>query len=90
MTKDNIAAEISNKTGLEKKDVKAVLGALFSTITKSVINGEPVYIRGFGAFERKHRAEKTARNITKNSVIIVPAHDVPFFKPYDEFKAALK
>ena len=59
-------------------------------IKDSMANGENVYLRGFGTFELKQRAEKTARNISKNTTIIVPAHAIPAFKPCPEFKAALK
>ncbi len=55
-------------------------------IRNSLTNGENVYLRGFGTFYRKHRAEKKARNITKNTTIVVPAHDVPAFKPSKSFK----
>lgn len=90
MTKNDVAVEISSKTGIEKKDVKEILEGFFSIVTKSVIAGEGVYIRGFGAFERKHRKAKTARNITKGIQIAIPAHDVPHFKAYPEFRDALK
>ncbi len=55
-------------------------------VRNSLTNGESVYLRGFGTFYRKHRAEKKARNISKNTTVVVPAHDVPAFKPSKSFK----
>ena len=53
-------------------------------------NGEEVFLRGFGSFIIKHRADKTARDISKNTTIIVPAHDIPTFKPAKEFMDQVK
>ena len=49
-----------------------------------------VYLRGFGSFIIKHRAEKAARNITKNTTMTIPAHDVPAFKPAKVFVNIVK
>ena len=85
MTKIEIVREISSKTGLPTKDVLVIVENLMETIKNSMANGEEVFLRGFGSFIIKHRAEKTARNISKNITIIVPAHDIPAYKPAQEF-----
>ena len=85
MTKIEIVREIASKTGLSTKDVMVILESLMQTIKSSMENGEEVFLRGFGSFIIKHRAEKTARNISKNTTVIIPAHDVPAFKPAKEF-----
>ena len=85
MTKIELVREIAAKTGLENKDVLVILESLMETIKNSMANGEEVFLRGFGSFIIKHRAEKTARNISKNITIIVPAHDIPAYKPAQEF-----
>ena len=85
MTKIEIVREIASKTGLSTKDVMVVVESLMQTIKSSMENGEEVFLRGFGSFIIKHRAEKTARNISKNTTVIIPAHDVPAFKPAKEF-----
>lgn len=90
MTKQELIAHISEKSGIEKVDVKTVVEGVFSTITKSVISRTAVTIRGFGTFGVKHRAEKPVRNITAKTSFVAPAHDVPFFKVSPEFKDALK
>lgn len=90
MTKAEIVAEISAKTGIEKQCVLTVVEGLMETIKTSMINGEEVFLRGFGSFIIKHRAEKTARNISKNTTLIVPAHNIPAFKPSKEFVEKLK
>mgnify|MGYP003454971477 CR=1 FL=1 len=90
MTKAEIVAEISAKTGLEKQVVLTVVESLMDTIKTSMINGNEVFLRGFGSFIIKHRAEKTARNISKNTTIIIPAHNIPAFKPAKEFMEKVK
>jgi len=85
MTKIEIVREIASKTGLPTKDVLVIVESMMETIKTSMINGEEVFLRGFGSFIIKHRADKTARNISKNTTIIIPAHDIPAFKPAKEF-----
>jgi len=85
MTKIEIVREIASKTGLPTKDVLVIVESMMETIKTSMINGEEVFLRGFGSFIIKRRADKTARNISKNTTIIIPAHDIPAFKPAKEF-----
>lgn len=89
MTKAEIVTEIAKQTGLEKTTVLAIVEQLMTSIKDSLANGENVYLRGFGSFTVKQRAEKTARNIGKNTILIVPAHNIPHFKPADSFKEQL-
>ena len=90
MTKAEIVSEIAAKTGLEKQVVLTVVEGMMDTIKTSMINGNEVFLRGFGSFIIKHRAEKTARNISKNTTIIIPAHNIPTFKPAKEFMEKVK
>ena len=90
MTKAEIVTEIAAKTGIEKQVVMQVIEGMMKTIKTSMINGEEVFLRGFGSFIIKHRAEKTARNISKNTTMIVPAHNIPAFKPAKSFVEKLK
>lgn len=90
MTKAELVAEIANQTGVEKVAVQATVEAFMSSIKNSLINGENVYLRGFGSFIIKKRAEKTGRNISKNTTIIIPAHNIPSFKPSKEFVSEVK
>lgn len=85
MTKAEIIAEISSKTGIEKVDVQETVEAFFKVVKTSMVGGENVYVRGFGSFVVKKRAKKTARNISKNTAIIIPEHFVPSFKPAKTF-----
>ena len=85
MTKAETVNEISQQTGLEKRKVLVVVEAFMQTIKGSLINKENVYLRGFGTFLVKHRAEKTARNIGQDTSLTVPAHDIPAFKPAPAF-----
>ena len=85
MTKAEIVSEIASKTGIDKREVLMVVESLMDTIKTTMTNGEEVFLRGFGSFIIKRRAEKTARNISKNTTMIVPAHNIPAFKPAKEF-----
>ena len=90
MTKADIVAEIAEKTGLEKVDVQTTLEAFMKEVKESLEGGENVYLRGFGSFIIKERAKKTGRNISKNTTIIIPAHNIPSFKPAKVFVDGVK
>lgn len=86
MTKADIVNEIAMTTGIDRASVLAVVENFMTVVKDSLANGENVYLRGFGSFILKERMEKTARNISKNTTLIIPAHKIPFFKPADCFK----
>ena len=90
MTKAEIVNEVAKSTGIEKNQVLAVVEAFMETVKDSLSQGDPVYLRGFGSFIIKHRAQKAARNITKHTTLTIPAHDIPAFKPAKVFIAAVK
>ena len=90
MTKADIISKISSQTGVAKKDVSTTVEAFMEVIKDSLLEKENVYLRGFGSFIVKHRAEKTARNISKNTTIVIEAHDFPSFKPAKSFVAKMK
>ena len=90
MTKAEIVSEVAKATGVEKTAVQTVVEAFMESVKGSVVKGEPVYLRGFGSFIIKHRARKAARNITKQTTITIPEHDIPAFKPAKVFVAAVK
>ncbi len=90
MTKAEIVNEISEKTGIEKMAVLSTVEAFMESIRNSMSRGENVYLRGFGSFIIKKRAEKTGRNISKNTSIIIPAHNIPAFKPSKSFVGLVK
>ena len=90
MTKAEIVNEVAKATGIEKVTVQTVVESFMESVKESVKRGEPVYLRGFGSFIIKHRAEKAARNITRNTTLTIPAHDIPAFKPAKGFVSSLK
>ena len=90
MTKAELVTKISENLGLEKNEVLATVENLMSEIKNSLNNGENVYLRGFGSFIIKKRAEKTGRNISKNITIKIPAHHIPAFKPAKVFIDGVK
>ena len=90
MTKADIVNSISQKTGIDKTTALTVVEAFMASVKESLADGENVYLRGFGSFIPKKRAEKTARNISKNTTIIIPEHNIPAFKPAKTFVADIK
>ena len=85
MTKADIVSEISKSTGIDKQTVLASVESFMDIVKSSLAQGENVYLRGFGSFVIKKRAQKTARNISKNTTIIIPEHNIPSFKPAKTF-----
>ena len=90
MTKAEIVSNVSQKMGIEKADVQATVESFMKEVITSLENGENVYLRGFGSFIVKTRAEKTGRNISKNTTIKIPAHNIPAFKPAKTFIEGVK
>ena len=90
MTKADIVNEIAKNTGIDKATVLTTVEAFMEAVKGSLAKNENVYLRGFGSFVVKHRAEKTARNISKNTTIIIPAHNIPSFKPAKTFMNQVK
>ena len=86
MTKADIVNEIARTTGTDRAAVLSVVEQFMTVVKDSLAHGENVYLRGFGSFIVKTRAEKTARNISKNTSLIIPAHNIPAFKPANSFK----
>ncbi len=90
MTKAEVIAEIAEKTGVDKTDVSATVEAFFNVIKTTMSEGENIYVRGFGSFVNKKRAKKVARNISKNTAIIIDEHYIPSFKPSKTFVEKIK
>ena len=90
MTKADIVSEIAKSTGVEKVQVQAIVEAFMDSIKTSLTNKNNVHLRGFGSFIVKKRAKKVARNISKNTTITIPEHNIPAFKPAKSFAAKVK
>ena len=90
VTKADIVTKISEKLGIEKGDIQATVEAFMEEVKTSLESGGNVYLRGFGSFIIKTRAEKTGRNISKNTTIKIPAHNIPAFKPAKVFVEGVK
>jgi DNA-binding protein HU-beta len=90
MTKAEVIATIAEKTGIDKSDVSTTVEAFFDVVKNSMAEGNNVYVRGFGSFVNKKRAKKVARNISKNTAIIIDEHFIPSFKPAKVFVEQIK
>ncbi|MCK5367894.1 MAG: integration host factor subunit beta [Cyclobacteriaceae bacterium] len=90
MTKAEVITQIADQTGIDKADVQITVEAFFSVVKNSMASGENIYVRGFGSFVNKKRAKKVARNISKNTAIVIDEHFVPSFKPSKVFIEKIK
>ena len=90
MTKAEIVSQITEKTGIEKVAVTAIVEEIMESIKSNMAKGENVYLRGFGTFGVIERKEKVGRNISKNTTVVIPAHKIPKFKPSKEFLKMIK
>lgn len=90
MRKADIVGNIAEKTGIPKVDILVALEAFFKEVKSSLVEGEPVFVRGFGSFILKKRAAKIGRNIKKNVAVEIPEHFIPAFKPAKEFIQSVK
>jgi len=90
VTKADVINEIAEKTGVERKDVQTSVEAFFSVVKDNMESGNNIYVRGFGSFVNKKRARKIARNISKNTSIVIDEHFVPSFKPSKSFVERIK
>ncbi|MBE9487991.1 MAG: integration host factor subunit beta [Bacteroidetes bacterium] len=90
MTKADIVNEISKSTGVDKAEVQQIVEAFMDNIKGSLVDNNNVYLRGFGSFIVKKRAQKVARNISKNTTIVIPEHNIPAFKPSKSFVSKVK
>jgi DNA-binding protein HU-beta len=90
VTKADVISEISDKTGIDKAEVTYTLETFFSVVKDSLAEGQPIYVRGFGSFINKKRAQKVARNISKNTAMVIEEHFIPSFKPAKVFVEQVK
>ena len=90
MTKAEVITEIADRTGIDKSDVSVTIEAFFSIIKNSMSEGNNIYVRGFGSFVNKKRKKKIARNISKNTAIVIDEHFIPSFKPSKVFVEKIK
>ena len=87
MNKTELAAAVAAKTEMTKKDAEKVVNAVFETVSETLANGEKVQVVGFGTFETKERAARTAKNPRTRETVTVPATRVPAFKAGQALKA---
>jgi DNA-binding protein HU-beta len=90
VTKADVINEIADKTGIDKADVTATVEAFFTVVKNSMANGNNIYVRGFGSFINKKRKKKIARNISRNTALVIDEHYIPSFKPAKIFVSKIK
>lgn len=90
MTKAELVSKIAKSTRVDELVVLPIVESFMKTVKGSLAENENIYLRGFGNFIVKHRAEKPARNIALSKNILVPAHNIPVFKPAKKFEDRIK
>lgn len=90
MTKAELVTRIYRQTDRTKTEVETTLDAMFDVIKDSLSQRQIIYVRGFGNFQNKHRAKRTARNVKRNTLVEVEAHEYPTFKPSKIFIEEVK
>mgnify|MGYP005847723877 CR=1 FL=1 len=90
MTKIEVIAKLTHKTGIPKPDIQVVMEELFQLIQDTMLQGESVHFKGFGKFLNKKRAQKLGRNLSDNTAIIIDEHYIPSFKPAKAFITKVK
>jgi len=90
VTKADVINQIADKTGIDKADVSASVEAFFNIVKSNMASGHNIYVRGFGSFINKKRKKKIARNISRNTAIVIDEHYIPSFKPAKIFVNKIK
>ena len=89
MNKNELIAEVADKTELSKKAVETTINAALEAITASLAREEKVQLVGFGSFEIKNRAERMGRNPKTLDPVKIPASKAPVFKAGKALKDAV-
>lgn len=89
MTKAEMVSAICKETGVERDKALKVVEAMMTIIKDQTVAGEDIFLRGFGTFTTKTRAEKIGRLIKENKSVVVPEHKIPYFKPCEEYKTQM-
>jgi len=90
MTKQDLIQQVSKTTGIDSLISRSIIESFFEVVKEALIESKPVYIRTFGSFSLKQRAQKVGRNISQNTAVTIPAHVVPVFKPSPEFRGQVR
>lgn len=90
MNKAALVEKVHEVLGSTKVEAEKVVDTVFDSITKSLKSGEEVSVAGFGIFEAKTRAARTARNPRTGESIKVPAMKTPKFRAAKALKEAVK
>jgi DNA-binding protein HU-beta len=89
MNKRDVVDAVAARLGRPKTEMAPAVDAVFAVITEALEHGEKVAISGFGNFEARRVAERTARNPRTGQPVVVPAHLAPKFKASRNLKEAL-
>lgn len=90
MTKADLVTKISKTTQLEESIILPIIESFMATVKSVLASKENVHLQEFGSFIVKHRKQKTGRNIYLQTNVIIPARDIPAFKPAITFKGLIK
>lgn len=86
MTKADLIEEVSRVVEFTRKESEVIVEAIFSSVVKSLKDGDKIEIRGFGSFRTRQRQSRVGRNPKTGARVEVPAKRIPYFKPSKELK----
>jgi integration host factor subunit beta len=86
MTKAELVEEVSRTSEITRKHSEVIVDAVFTSIMDALRRGDKIELRGFGSFRLRHRGSRKGRNPKTGAGVVVPAKDVPYFKPGKELR----
>ncbi len=87
VTKGHLAEMLYEELGLNKREAKELVAALFEEMRASLESGEPVRLSGFGNFELRDKRERPGRNPKTGEMIPITARRVVTFRSGNKLKA---
>ena len=90
MLKRELATKVSEQLGyLEKKEVEQAVEIILENISKAILDGRRVEIRGFGTFSTRERQPRTTVNPKSGKTMDIPARKTTHFAMSESLKIAL-
>ena len=90
LTKADIAEQLFDQLGLNKREAKEVVELFFEEISRSLEKNVQVKLSGFGNFELKEKKERPGRNPKTGEDVPISARRVVTFHAGQKLKARVE